>query len=231
MTEKTVRNEVAAVLKNSVIFEGASPELLASVAASDEIRLISVPKGDFLLTPSEFYQGVLFLLRGKAVVSKKEGGGDVLMSMLLPGSVFGAVTAFSQRPRYATYVQAVANCRAVLLPDTLLHTLFQQDVGIAENYIRYLSDRIFFLNRKIDGFTGSHIDQRLAMYLADHAVPAEEGHAVLLPFSLTDLASVLAVARASLYRSLEALEQQGVIRREGRMIHILQYAKLLQLEQ
>ena len=41
-----------------------------------------------------------------------------------------------------------------------------------------------------------------------------------LPCSLSEFAELLCVGRASLYRTLDAMEEQGRIRRKGRIIYL-----------
>ena len=41
-----------------------------------------------------------------------------------------------------------------------------------------------------------------------------------LPFSLSEFAEHLCVGRASLYRTLDAMEAEGRIRRQGRTIYL-----------
>lgn len=229
MKEESFKQDIFSILKESVIFSDVPDELIWKTISDDGLTILAAQKGTFILEPRKFHKGLLFLLSGRAVVKKRTGEDTgVLMSTLTPGSIFGAVTAFGGREEYVTYVVARSACQAVLLSEALLQRLFREDVRIAENYIRYLADRIYFLNRKIDRFTESNIECRLARYLVENAIQEGEEYRVSLPYSMTDLASDLAVGRASLYRSFESLEKLEIIRRNGRLIHILNYDRLNQ---
>ena len=82
-----------------------------------------------------------------------------------------------------------------------------------ENYIRYLSDRIAFLNSKIAGLSAGDSVHKLAQWLLEHA----SGGAAPLP-PMTRLANELNLGRASLYRAMDTLEVSGAIRREGKTV-------------
>ena len=90
----------------------------------------------------------------------------------------------------------------------------QRNYRAAENYIRFLSERVRFLNHKIAGFTGGQADCRVVVWLLEHAQGAE----VCLPRSMTEWAQSLNIGRSSLYRSLDALTEAGLIRRTGRQV-------------
>ena len=82
------------------------------------------------------------------------------------------------------------------------------------SYIAYLSERIHFLSRKVEGLTAPSVTGKLARWLL------ETGRTeVRCP--ATELSHRLDVSRASLYRAFEALEAAGAIRRTGKTIAIL----------
>ena len=88
---------------------------------------------------------------------------------------------------------------------------------IAENYIKYLSERILFLNRKLYLLSSGTAEQRLASFLLDN-LPL--GQAAELPMPLSKLSLALNVSRASLYRAFDALTESGAVVKEGRKVCI-----------
>ncbi len=92
--------------------------------------------------------------------------------------------------------------------------LFGQSRRAMANYLSFLTGRIFYLNRRIDAYTGGSAECRLAMYLLDNqqdGVPPK----VTLPFGMNKLAELLGIGRASLYRAMETLEKKGIAARKG----------------
>ena len=87
---------------------------------------------------------------------------------------------------------------------------------LALAYIRYLSGRIHFLQRRIDALAEGPAEEKLASFLLSAARPDGKNGWVFEAPSLTRLASSLSVGRATLYRALDAFEQSGIIQREGR---------------
>ena len=67
---------------------------------------------------------------------------------------------------------------------------------------------------------GYSASSRLTMYIEDNASIQDGVMQLRLPCSLTDFAEMLGVGRASLYRTLDAMEAEGKITRRGRNIII-----------
>ena len=88
--------------------------------------------------------------------------------------------------------------------------------------LSFLAGRVCFLNRKIQCFTAGSAERRLALWLL-----SEEEEVITLPSSLTTLSDMLDIGRASLYRALDKLEGDGLIRRNGREITLLSQENIL----
>lgn len=184
---------------------------------------VSFAKGEVVYTRRRFRHALGVLLSGRAEVYRTEGGRHVLMNRLGPGDSFGAAALYGGGEEYVTEVRAAAACEILFLSQETVSGWMRRDYRVAENYIRFLSGRIRFLNRRIAGFTGGAADRRLARYLAEQA--GENGR-TRLPGSMTALASALNIGRSSLYRSLDALTEAGLIRRAGREIEIVDIGRL-----
>ena len=89
------------------------------------------------------------------------------------------------------------------------------------NYVRFLSDRIRFLNSKISTFTADSAKSKIMRYLISQAeIQSNPDGNVLLTMSCQKLAEFLNMGRASLYRAFEQLESDGLIRRNGKSVEI-----------
>ena len=80
------------------------------------------------------------------------------------------------------------------------------------------------IGRRIDTFTADDVSARLRGMLKDFWLRQGKGGAFTLPCSYTQLAALLNVGRASLYRALEQLEREGLFTREGRVFRLTESA-------
>ncbi|HIW73621.1 MAG TPA: Crp/Fnr family transcriptional regulator [Firmicutes bacterium] len=203
------------------LFRGLPPEAVQELLR-DRPSPVEYAKGSAIYTPRQFRRALGVLLSGRAEVTRTQGGRRVLMNRLGPGDSFGAAALYGGGEAYVTEIRAVAGCRVLFLSQEAVGGMIRREPRVAENYIRFLSDRIRFLNRRIAGFTGGAADRRLARWLAERA--GEDGE-VRLP-GMTALADALNVGRSSLYRSVDSLADAGLLRREGRKIFIVDIDRL-----
>lgn len=183
------------------------------------------PRGSVIYDETHFRHCLGILLAGEVRVDKVTPEGKRMkMSVLLPGECFGAAAMFQDRNRYATVLTAEKSTEVLFLPEELILWAMHRDFTITENYIRYLSNRIWFLNEKIASLTAGSADQRVAMFLVEHC--DSDG---CLHTSMTDLSRQLNIGRASLYRALDNLEEQGLVHRAAKALTVVDKERLRQL--
>ena len=146
----------AALLASSPIFQGAIPQELQAFLLRGGVPLHAFQRGETLCLP-----GAPPPRPGPPAAGSNR---PVLMSTLQQGDLFGAVTLYGSRDYFITRVIARSPCTALFLSRELVDELLMQDPRFARQYIAYLSDRIYFLNSKIDAFTGGSAESRLAAY-------------------------------------------------------------------
>ena len=168
-------------------------------------------RGEEIYSPAHYSKSLGILLRGKAVVEREQ----VLLNQLSAGECFGAATLLVQREQYVTTVRARTDCKVLFLSLEAMQRLLENP-QVSLNYIRFLSDRIQFLNRRIASFTAPNAEQTLLSFLRQQPQQRCEG------VSMVKLSEVLNIGRTSLYRVVQQLEQDGVIKREGRVIQLME---------
>ena len=189
------------------LFEGLTSEDLARIAARLE-QPQTFAKGDVIYRSDEFRRAIGLVIDGSVVVQKQ----TLMMNRLVCGDMFGVAALFGGDDTYATQITAEEKTRILFLSQETVSALLAEHPKLAENYIRFLSGRIRFLNRKVAALTAGSAEHRLYQYLLSHS----DGQGRLqLPPSMVELAHTLNIGRSSLYRSLDALQQAGVLLRDG----------------
>lgn len=202
--------EVRSILTWHPLFAGVDQAALERLLLDAES--LNVPKGEAIYTPYQFRRCLGLLLSGRVQVTKDM----LLVSHLGAGDLFGAAALFTDNQDYATTLTALTPCRLVLFPQDGVERLVEESSRFALNYIRYLSSRIQFLSGRLDTVSAGTAEGKLAQYLLS-AVGDEEQVAI----SATQLSARIGVGRSTLYRAFEALEREGAIAREGKVIRIL----------
>lgn len=206
------------------IFQGLSPEHLRDLLG-DKVELRCFAREEIIYSPRHFEESLGIILSGSAVAVKNN---SVLLNSFSAGNCFGVATLFSHSKCYVTTIKAKTNCHVAFFPAALMQELFRQETLISQNYISFLASRIHFLNRKIDQFTATSTEEKLVYYLLEQL---ENGNPISMGLSYAKLAAVLDLSRSSLYRAMDALEEANILRKEGKLLHILDVDALEQWTQ
>ncbi len=209
-----------ALLQKSFLFQGLPARLAEETLWAEGCEYFAFSTGEALYEPNRYRPAVALLAAGRAVAYKPRGAEPTVLNTFGPGAVFGVAAVFTPVDRYVACVEAKRPCKALFLTQPLLEALFEKDVRAAKNYIAYLSGRIRYLNRRIDGFTAGSAVEKLALYLWE-LYCNNGGPTFLLPSGMSQLAAVLDLGRASLYRAFDQLEARAAAARKGREVTIL----------
>lgn len=221
MVSESEKQRRLALLKGTAIFSHMS-ERTAEVLTS--LESVSFLAGETMIDGDDFssFRGLGILLSGKGSIYGKDSGNRVLMNRISRGDIFGAATVFFSEKEAVSTVTADTKCRVLFIERSLLENIMENDFAVASAYIAFLSERIYFLNRKIIAFTARNADAAFARYLLQNA--DENGRLSLV--NMSRIASTLDLGRTTLYRAAETLETEGAIQRDGKQILILERAIL-----
>ena len=207
-------------LEGNPLFAGLHESQIAALFAPDAAP-VSHTRGDILFCPAKKARALAILIQSTAQVYKAGlTEKRLLMSRLSPGDTFGMASLLYEKEDFPTEVQAEKACQVLYLGKDWLLSAFEKEPRIAINYITLLSERIHFLTHRIEALRGDDLPARLLSLLQSHRQTAGSD-AFMAPFSMSQLAEMLGVGRASLYRALDALAMEGILRHEGRQIVFL----------
>ena len=209
--------EIELVMKTE-LFRGSPRSVLMRILAVSDCTVGEYSKNDIVFSKTSFTRSLGIVLGGKLRVIKENADKrPIVMSTLQSGSMFGAAALFNSQGEYVTQITAIEHSRILFLPQRLLKRMIEREPEIAENYIRYLSERILFLNRKIYFLTAGTAEQRLASFLLDNL---SEGEYSEMPMPMHRLADALNMSRASLYRAFDLLIESGAVSKQGKLVCI-----------
>lgn len=209
--------ETELVLKTE-LFRGSPPGVLTRILAVSDCTAAEYEKNEVVYDKTNFSRSLGIVLEGRLRVTKENADKrSIVMSTLQRGAMFGAAALFNSEPEYATKITAIEHSRVLFLPQRLIKRMIEREPEIAENYIRYLSERILFLNRKIYFLTAGTAEQRLAGFLLDNLAVGEFSE---MPMTMHRLADALNMSRASLYRAFDELTASGAVSKQGKLVCI-----------
>lgn len=175
---------------------------------------ISLSKG------AELYKnGVLgIIINGKATVKRLNDVGDsITIRSISSGELFGSASVFGGWKDGMSSIIADTQCDIIYISEEKFCEIIKLFPQVSLNYITYLSDRIRFLNHKLDAFTANSTEERLYEFLLSQA---DNNGSVVLPYGLSELSRRLNVGRTSIYRDISSLESKGLLNRNGHNFNI-----------
>jgi len=197
-------------LRTCPFLQGAQPNGLERLWAGEGGELSLYSAGQAVYTPNCFQRRLGILLSGQLQVTK----GELTVSTLEPGDLFGAAALYSDTEDFASTITARKDSRCLLLEQELVDRLIAENGAVRENYLRYLTGRIRFLSGRMQSLAQPGAEGKLARYLLANGASGQ------MTCPATELAHRLGISRASLYRAFEAMEQAGLISRKGKTIFV-----------
>lgn len=219
MTEICMK-EIEDILVGTFLFSDVSPLTVEKQTPFfSECAFISYSVDTIIQSAEAPIIGIAVIADGTAGVFSDSSDDGILLRTLGKGQLFGAASLYTENNRYETVIRALSETRVLLIPEKTVKRLISSNSLLSENYIRFLSARICFLNQKISAFTAGSAEAKLAVYLSE--LPRDETGVISLAGSYSALADSLGMGRASLYRALDKLENNGTLRRDGKRLVIL----------
>ncbi len=195
------------------LFRGLSPEALQQLLqqARAEVRAFGLREPVFTQgsTPAFLY----VLLSGAVQVERVDPTGKrtLVNRFEEPGTVFGEVYLYLDGHSYDyDCISAAADTKALLLPKALfdMQSPTPQAALLTRNMLTILSEKAFYLNKKLLIASSYTLRQKIATYLLQNA---DAAGLVRLAMNREELAEYLGTARPSLSRELMSMEQDGLV--------------------
>lgn len=205
----------------SPLFQDYSPEQLNALLRITGCDVRRYARGAELCSPANFRKELAIVLSGQILVTK--GGGELVVSALSPGDLYGAAALFNDEPDYVSTLTAKSTASVLTFSQETVQQLIDTQPVFRRSYICYLSCRIRFLSGKIDALIQGSGEKKLRAWLVSQM---DERSEILLTCSMTELAARLNIGRASLYRELQKLEERGALVRKGKRILVRDPAAL-----
>ena len=190
------------------MFNGLNDDEIVAVKNLFEYA-VKLNKGEQL-----YKNGMLGIITsGCATIKRHNDVGDAItIRTISNGDLFGSASVFGNWKDGMSSITANTTCKILYISEEKFCNVLKQYPQISINYIEYLSDRIRFLNRKLDAFTAKSTEQRLYEFLLSQC---NSDSVVNLNFGIAELARRLNVGRTSIYRDIASLESKGLLERYG----------------
>lgn len=182
----------------------------------------SYPLGTLIVSERDTDDDVFFVIEGAArAATFTDNGREVLYSDLPKGDAFGIFAAIDGKPRSTNVIAREASRIARMSAHQFREVLYGNR-RVTEAFMRYLVDRIRDLSSRMAEATTLSTEQRLCAQLLRMCRKTGTNTGLIERVATQqELAILISSQRESVGREMSKLKDQGLIRREGRALHLL----------
>ena len=206
------------IVAENVLFSGLSDEEL------DKITRIGILKnygrGESIFFEGDDGDGFYMVIEGRVKIFKMSlEGKEQILHIFGPGEPFGEVPVFHGQP-FPANAMALVQSKLLFFPRLEFINLVTGNPSLALNMLAMLSLRLRRFTTIIENLSLKEVPGRLASYLVYLSEEQGSSDQVTLDIPKGQLASLLGTIPETLSRIFAKMSEEGLIRVEGRTIHI-----------
>ncbi len=209
--------EISEFLSKTFLFKGLTIDLIEKIITEYPPVIEKYSRTEIIGHDESNDKRVGFILEGKCeVIRSKSDGSHTVLNVLTPCDSFGILSVLADE-EYSTQVYVINNSSILYFSKQQINDIVNNYSQISMNIIKFLANRIGFLNRKIETFSGTRVENRLASYLLSRA---DSYRCDSFPFNIKKCSEAINAGRASVYRILDSFMQSGLITLVDKKIYI-----------
>ena len=209
------------ILEKSTLFQGVEANVLRGYLEETPHHIQCYDKEETIFHLMDPALRIGIILEGRVEAQKSfPNGSQVNVSVRGPGEMIGPAAVFSKSQRYPCDIVALEPATLMMLRKEDLLSLMQKDVKILQNFTTEIASATYMLQQRLELLSYSGIAQKAAFWLLMQ-VRQTGKTAVQIPASMSRWAMIMNVSRPSLHREMKKLEEEGIIRYEGKNIYVL----------
>ena len=212
-----MNEEITRKLKRHLLFKDVENDVLLKFVSDNGVSIQSFKNGEEIFSPKHTEKCLGFVLTGEAIVYSSDENRSVLLRQLESGDTFGVSNLFDESSEFVSLIISKKSSQILFFTAEAVENLLNTSQQFRMGYIKFLSQRICFLNKKISCFTAGSTERRLALFLCSQC----DGVNNTFTANANALSEMLNIGRASLYRAFDTLISDGFIEKNGKNIIVL----------
>ena len=216
------------LLNRCTLFTGLTLTELARLVDEHNCNVITHHKGSVVAFRGDRYNSLWILIDGRLRAEFQNHRGKVLkVESLKPGEIVASSVLFAPNNFLPVTLIAEEDTKICSIPKRKVIEILA-DPRVLTNYLEDTGFRLSFLAEKLNMLQFSTIREKIAHYLLDE-VDRQGMNRLRLPLSKEALSDVFGVTRPALSREFSNLCDEGILSREGRIIHVLKPDELMNI--
>lgn len=218
--------KIQAFLANVVLFKEAAEDELERIAQGT--RVVHALRGETLFHKGDQPEGFHLVVYGQVKLAfTSPQGAEKVVELIGPGMSFGEAVMFLDKP-HVVYAQTLTDAMLLHVSKAAVFSELERNPGFARKMLGGLSRRLHSIITDVEAYCMHSGAQRVIGYLLRDAEQAKDGRGVevVLPTGKGVIASRLNLTPQHFSRILHDLSEAGLVRVDGRTIHITDIERL-----
>lgn len=212
-------NKYINVLSKCSLFKGKEKQAIIDILSRLNYKINHYQKNDFIFRADQTPDYIGIVLKGSIEIQNNmESGKFFNVLYKKEGDTFGGGLVFANTPIYKFNFIAKTGCDILLIYKQSIFEVLLLDKIIMKNILQLLAKSTIILNEKIELFSYSSIQKKIACSLLYNT---KNDNTINLLYSKKAWAEHLNVSRSSLCRELKKLSDAGIIEINNKKIKIL----------
>lgn len=199
---------------------------IVSLFAALEHRVREYPKNALISLRGEEYRQLYILLKGEVAGEIQDPRGKTMKveTLRAPAPVAAAIL-FAENNLLPVTMRVEKDCRLLVLSKSVVMYLCREDEQFLHNFLADAGNKITFLAEKLRLSQFTTIREKLAGYILNQR-DLQSSDTITLKVSKETLSEIFGVTRPSLSRVFSELQEEGIVKGEGKEITIIDQKKL-----
>ena len=222
--------EITDALCRCALFNGVSKPEMKHILSTINYQIKEFDKNEFICRTDQYSVDIGIIISGYVEVQKILPSGNVICVFYKNrGEAFGGAVVFSRSAVYPCDVFSRDKSKILFFHKQGIFELCK-DALFAENLLGSFANRILYYEKRLELFSYSSIQKKIAFFLLDEQKTT--GNSLIhLPFTKKTWAEYLNVSRPSLCRELKKLCNENIIKINGDQISVINEDRLIHLLQ
>ncbi len=204
------------------LFKNIDNDVVAKYLCDENIEPSSFAPSEIIIQANSKVVPIFAVISGTVEILCPTENHKVLLKTMGAGSFFGVANLYATDTPFPSTVRAKKQTKVLMIkPEAFINMLTNEPI-LMSNYLEFLSKKIIYLNKKISSYTAKNTESKVAYFLCENEIDG----AVSTDMSFSDIAVMLDIGRASLYRAFDKFERENIIKRNGKTITVLNEEKL-----
>jgi len=216
-----MKEEILHKISRCHLFEGLSRSELEALIRPESCRIREYHRNAVIAFRGDRYEDVWIILKGNITAQFEDYSGKVLkVETLSPTDPVASAILFAPDPVLPVTLTAAEEVELCVISRREVLAMMQRNSRFLLNYLQDSGLRLSVLAEKLRLIQFATIREKIASYILDLA-DKQSTDSPEIPVTRETLAEIFGVSRPSLSREFSHLSDEGCLRPEGRLVHIL----------